>query len=264
MDESADGQRKKVFVVGGFIGTKEHWVDVEGAWESRVKRDGLDYFRTSDCIKLTKEFEKWVSRYGKKEARRMANELFDDLKILLKSTELQFACLVVPMADYAEIAAEPEGRRVLDPDPYFSAYGELVYRIARIVGDSPDRDMVAYLFDEHSKAERLSARWSDFKHRHPRAAAHMATIAPLDDKVSPCIQIADLIAHNTRETFEDQMDRNDENMASLEEWKPMVLWLARWDKVYLREMVSTSIAVAEGRAHISERDWDHRLLEERR
>ncbi len=257
MDESADGQRKKVFVVGGFLGTPERWFDAERYWEARVKMDGLSYFHTGDCIKLSGEFEEWKTRYGKAEARRKANELLDDLKSIVKASQLQFACLVVPIADYAEVMAEPDGARVLESDPYLAAYREIIYRIARISGNSSNPRTVAYLFDEHTKAAQLVAGWSAFKSRHPVAAAFMGTIAPLDDKTSPCIQIADLIAHSTRKTYEERIDKNANDMTYMEEWKPMALWLTCWDKAYLREVVSYSVAVAEGKMMSAEREWDH-------
>src|ERR1700687_518076 len=64
MDDSADHGRKKVFSVGGFVGESDDWFDVERYWERALKREKIDYFRTSDCVNLEGEFRKLADRHG--------------------------------------------------------------------------------------------------------------------------------------------------------------------------------------------------------
>ena len=81
MDDSADAQRKTVFSVAGFIAEPDQWFEAQRHWESRLKKEGLDYFRTYECINLEGEFrKKLVDRHGLTTARVIANAVLYDLK----------------------------------------------------------------------------------------------------------------------------------------------------------------------------------------
>ena len=56
IDDSADAKRKIVFSVAGFVGYPKDWDDLVDKWNKRLKREGLDYFRTYDCLNLEGEF----------------------------------------------------------------------------------------------------------------------------------------------------------------------------------------------------------------
>jgi len=76
MDDSADHARKTVFSVGGFVGKPEQWFDVERHWSRALKRAGIDYFRTYECVNLEGEFQKkLVDVHGLTTARVIGDAL---------------------------------------------------------------------------------------------------------------------------------------------------------------------------------------------
>jgi len=198
MDDSADSERKKVFSVAGFVGKADVWFDIEQEWNARLERDGIDYFKTSDCINLKGEFErKLVDCHGMTTARVIADAILRDLRKIVARSPMYGYSLGVLMEDYRTVLAEPDGAIVLNPDPYIFAHHVLIGKVCDDVHALPRDEVVAFLYDEHSKATLLKESWAGFKEQNPTWAQHAGTLAPLDDKTHAPIQMADLLAHAT-------------------------------------------------------------------
>lgn len=203
MDDSADADRKTVFSVAGFIGEGKDWFDVERHWGARLAREGLDYFRTYDCINLQREFQrKLVDRHGLTTARVIADAVLNDLKQIVATSNIYAYCLGVLMDDYLLVASEPDGEIVLNKDPYVFAHLQQIGLVLDEVHQFPRREIVAFLYDDHSKAALLRNSWSRFKDCNPNYAKSAGTFEPLDDKLHIPIQVADLLAHTTTRTFQ--------------------------------------------------------------
>ena len=182
MDDSADQKHEKLFVVAGFLGTTEVWFEAERQWEARVKREGLDYFRTTECRSLRGEFCKLVAKHGVEKAREIADQLLEDLWAIIKSVNLLGFCFLGPMPAYRQVQSESYSQYVYERDPYIEAHQHLIYHVAAQVCDKlKPSEPVAFVFDEHNKAAALQARWPQVKATSPKAAPCMGTLAPLDD-----------------------------------------------------------------------------------
>jgi len=252
MDDSADGERKKVFVVAGFLGQSEVWFEAERHWKKRVEREGLDYFRATDCHNLRGEFLKLVTNYGIDDARRIRDALLADLKLIVKAANLLAFCLFGPLPAYEKVRSDPYGPYVFEADPYLRAHQLLIYHVAAEVCErlSPP-EPIAFLFDEHNKAAALQGKWAELKKNAPIAAQCMGTLAPLDDQNSPAIQMADLIANTAKNAFETRLDDPGSGLAELREWTSNLQWVAQWDEDYLRELMDASIDAATAPLHLS-------------
>ena len=255
LDDSHDGQKKKIFVVGGFLGDSADWFEVERHWEKRVKDEELAYFRATECFSLRGEFQRLVTKYGAVQARKKSEVLLEDLKLIIKASNLRAFCLGISIEDYIAVRDEPDGHLVLQDDPYMHAHEVLIYDVARVVCASPYRSPVAFSYDEHNKAAALQGGWASYKERHPLAAECMATLMPLDDKKVPALQAADLIAHTTKRYFEFRIDNNlpmqragsEVELAELKEWARQICRVWFWDKEHLREIVRDSVESVQKR-----------------
>ncbi len=202
MDDSADASQKTVFSVGGFVGDSSDWFDVERFWERRLRLEGLDYFRTWECINLEGEFKtKLVDRHGLTTARVIADAALADSKLLLATSKIYAFCLGVLMDDYRKVAAEPDGQIVLNKDPYIFAHHLLIGVVLEELTMFPGCEIMAFVYDEHSKASLLQGSWAGFKESNPTLGRHAGTLAPLDDKLHIPVQAADLLAHTTTRTY---------------------------------------------------------------
>ena len=256
MDDSADKKRERIFVVAGFLGRAAVMFEAERHWKERVNADGLDYFRTTDCNTLTGEFGKLVTIHGWQRAREIADALLSDLWLIVRSADLGGFCFLGPMPDYNAVQAEPYSEFVLERDPYILAHQHLIYHVAAEVCDHvKPPEPVAFVFDEHSKAAALVGLWDQLKKNSPKAAPCMGTLAPLDDRQSPAIQMGDLLANTTKRAFEDRMHTPKDRERALEDLKRIcggnLTWVAFWNEDYLRELREVSIDVATTPAHLA-------------
>lgn len=249
MDDSADQKRKKVFVVAGFVGTSVDWFEVTRHWERYLERVSIDYFRTNECITLNGEFLKIVKRHGRKRARDIANELLESLKLVVKASNLRAFCLGVLMRDYLTVLSEPEGSRVLMADPYLHAHQQLIHMVATAAAETPQQPLVAFGYDQSNKAAALQNSWVTFKERNPIAAECMGTLSPLDDKLFPSIQVADLVANSAKKAFERKIDggqplrraHSPVELEELGEWSKHIDWVGYWNEEYLRGVVKGNL-----------------------
>lgn len=243
MDDSADHKRKTVFSVAGFVGEGDQWFDVERLWHARLEREGLDYFRTYDCVNREGEFQKkLVDRHGLTTAGVVADALLCDLKQILANSNVYAYCLGVLMDDYRLVASEPDGQVVLNEDPYVFAHHLLIGLVLDAVNDFPRPEIVAFLYDEHSKATLLQDSWAGFKEQNPTWAKSAGTLAPLDDKRHGPIQMADLMAHSTTRFFLKFPSDPDAAKANLKDWlKGNLMRVVYADAKWLREVVAGNI-----------------------
>jgi len=237
MDDSADRSRKTVFSVAGFLGYGLDWDDLEKEWEKRVKRDGIDYFRTYDCKSLSGEFEKLVLKYGLTTARVFADAMLKDLKDMVHKAPLAAYCLGVLMDDFREAIKHPDAQMVLTDDPYFAAHQQVIILVALDACRLTPPEPVAFVYDEHSKAKALAGGWNEFKKNNPNSAKCMTTLAPLDDRQTPALQIADLIANTTTEIFVALKDEPERAEAIIRAWSPRLRSVTFWTKEYLLKHV---------------------------
>jgi hypothetical protein len=239
MDDSADSKRKTVFSVAGFIGEGKEWFEVERSWNARLEREGLNYFRTYDCVNLEGEFQKkLVDVHGLSTARVIADAVLRDLKQLVAASQLYAYCAGFLMDDYRLVAAELDGQIVLNEDPYVFAHHLLIGLVLEEVNKFPRREIVAFLYDEHSKATLLQNSWAGYKECNPNYAKSAGTLAPLDDKAHAPIQVGDLLAHSTTRFVLEFLHEPERAKAKMKEWLGTNLMrIVYADAKWLREVV---------------------------
>jgi hypothetical protein len=219
IDDSADAQQKTVYSVAGFVADTAEWFDVSRYWSMRLEREGLDYFRTWECVNLEGEFQsKLVDRHGLTTARVIADAVLRDLKQLVATSKLYAFCMGVLMDDYRQVVNEPDGAIVLNKDPYVFAHQMFIGIILGEVQKFPYRQIMAFHYDEHSKAALFQKSWDGYKECNPNWANSAGILEPLDDKTNVPIQIADLLAHTTTRMFLQWRSEPEAAVSNLKSW----------------------------------------------
>jgi hypothetical protein len=242
IDDSADAARRVVFSVAGFVGYPEDWGALEDKWRKRLDREGLDYFKTYDCLNLAGEFQKkLVDVHRLTTARVIADALFRDLKSIIASSDVFGFSLGLLMEDYNLVLSERKGAVVLDNDPYVGAHHQLIGLVLDYIGGARNHEVVAFLYDEHSKAQLLQNSWVGFKKANPNWAKYADTLAPQDDKTHIPIQVADLLAHETTKVYEERPRDPKAGQKRLKDWLGRHLSVAAYmDARYLRRLVNAN------------------------
>src|SRR5271169_5738517 len=63
LDESADENRRLVFVVGAFLASEPNWKAIQDAWLKRLKDDEVLYFSAKHCNSVTGPFKHLRAKY---------------------------------------------------------------------------------------------------------------------------------------------------------------------------------------------------------
>jgi hypothetical protein len=244
IDDSAD-HKNTVFSVAGFVGESDVWFDVERHWERALKHAGVDYFRTTDCVNLLGgEFQRLADIHGLTTARVIADALLADLKQIIATSDIYAFSTAVLLEDYQQVLSEPDGAVVLYPDPYVFTHYQFIGVVLEEFLKSKRSEIRAFLYDESSKTYLMQAGWEGFKKENPNWAKYAGTLAPLDDKVSIPIQIADLLAYTTTKVYasasvEEAKNRGDKYLKS---WlKGNLMRVVYCDAKYLRALVAENI-----------------------
>jgi len=199
-DESADEKCERAFCIGAIIAGGHHWKLIQEEWKKRL--NGLDYFSTKDHRALGGPFQKLIRECGSlNAARKRADAIRADLEDVLLSVDWWGGFgVVVPIADYRAIFHTSPFARHIYKDrgtPTVPAYSQMMFQIARTVRrETPgQRVAVGFYIDKSSDAEKIQNAHGAIKINHPTIGKSLVDPpVPLDDKLTPALQAADLLA----------------------------------------------------------------------
>lgn len=236
LDESTDETRKDVFAVGAFLASEKYWKPLQIDWTKRLAKDGVAYFRATSCKTVTGPFYHLRKQCGSlQKAKKVAAEIRADLEnILLASNWIGFGIGIV-MPDYKKVLKLiPEARLFYSPDPTIAAYSATMYEVLRAVRLRAPGHQVAYVIDESSYSPKIKKAFDALKKNHPAIGKTATTLIPLDDKVTPPLQMADLIASVTKDLFLEWARAANLRYAPLNaKWRNHFEKIGKWDEKYM-------------------------------
>ena len=223
-DESSDKEQKHVFVVAGYLARQREWTEIERLWTARLAQesdaDPIKYFSSNECMFLDGEFKRFRDpvKYPKPKGREAAKQIRDDLLGIMKNARAGGFALGVPLKIYRTMRRNVRARRVLGTDPFIHMYTMAMIIVAGALEDEfkeglfPIRETVAYLCDSHQKSADIEALYDELKRQNPVCAQWMGSLTYMDNKLSPALQAADLLAAETKHilatTFSTETDES--------------------------------------------------------
>lgn len=231
LDESADRQRRKVFVVAGYLARQASWTEIERQWMLRLEQEcdpqPMKYFSSNECICLNGEFRRF-RKYPAAKGRQAADAVRDDLRQILRSADAVGFGMGVNMKDYRAVRRSSRARLTLHTDPYEQTYVTMLINIAAACQDDMphlvNMETVAFLCDEHDRAVNVKNVYDKLKASNPRCEPWMGSLAFMDNEKSPAIQAADLLASGCRQFLVETIDHpgQEAHARLLEQWKPIL------------------------------------------
>jgi len=253
LDESSDKRKQIVLSVGGIVAPDPFLQQIEGLWMDRLNRDNVLYFRYSDCKGLHGSFFHFRKKFGDG-AQQRANDVLADLESILLSVPWVGFGLGVIIKEYKGVLTEfPELSTIYMDDPIEAAYGQMMYEIARAVRKNAPGHEVSYIADKSSDYLKVAGAFLATKVNHPVIARTMTTVAPLDDKQTPPLQMADLIVGKIRESFAAWLlnPKRTLNEEWSDEWNSHIANVGIWNRAHMLRSARVTIARARsGRAAI--------------
>jgi len=208
IDDSADEKQEDVVTAGAVIAPHGEWEKIRREWNKRLRADGSAYFRSTDYYSLSKEFFRYrdLDKYPKPKGSEAAKALRDDLEAILKQSSAVGIGVAIPVKLYREfLAIVPGAIGKFGEDIFYSALQTLFIECARTVrdelplGKNGKENRIAFVCDDTSRAPIYSGAYADFKARNPQLAEMMLGLLHRDDKLTPPLQAADMMASLTKE-----------------------------------------------------------------
>lgn len=198
LDESSDKRTESLLCVGGLISNEPILRRLSTAWNARLDQDGIAYFRFSDWKNLHGAFHHF--RRHKDGARKRADKVLCDLEEILLSESWVGVGMGVLVPQYRTVLMENPYARLLYPnDPTEPAYGQMFYQIAHVIRKNGAGHQVAIFVDKSNDYPKLAGVYRALQLHHPTLGKSLATIAPVDDKLTPAMQMADFIVGKIRD-----------------------------------------------------------------
>jgi hypothetical protein len=243
MDESTDEKKERVFCVGALLADEETLRKMENAWLERLRiPDDIPYFRAS-CVKgVHGPFFKLRKKYGPTTAQSVASKIRADLETLLLAYPWRGFGIGIVIPDYQEVwNTIPAAKWFFQEDSVEAAFHSMFLEIARAIRKNAPTHQVAYIIDDSTYSGKIAEVFKAVKINYPVIAKSIASFAPMDDKITTPLQMADLIANIIKDIFLYWLKDGKPRYVPLEEkWRGHFELVGRWDKIYmLRNIVKT-------------------------
>jgi Protein of unknown function (DUF3800) len=201
LDDSKDQNQSQMVISAGFYGTKEDWGKLRGTWITCLKRDGLEYFKTSEYKMLDGQFRKFkTSAYPPPKGRQKASEIRSALLQILKGISgIQGVGVGIPIEDYEKVCSRPEADDFFPANPYRRALEGVLFESVKAIRQTPGKHMVTFVHDNGEDYDALRGYYDQFKVANPKTAQFIAGFQALDDKKHPPLQLADMVANRSLE-----------------------------------------------------------------
>lgn len=201
LDESADKRQEHSYVVAGLLTAQPIWNDIERAWNRRLNREGMDYFKTSEFLGLRGQFERFrnKNKYPEPTGREAANEIREDLALILRSETVIGVVTALRLKDYKRVRTTARAKKILPRSHHQFMYQLAIVTIAAHVAGFSKPEVIAFLCDEHSKAPSILSSYAALKAYNPMSAEYMGSLTFDSDERWVALQAADLIAGACKE-----------------------------------------------------------------
>jgi hypothetical protein len=199
LDDSKDQSQSKMVISAGFYGTQNDWAKLRAAWTGCLKRNQIEYFKTSEYKMLTGQFARFRTGafpppQGREEAMKIRSEL---QQVFSSIPGIQGIGIAIPLDDHDRVCSRPEASEIFVGSPYRRAFESVMYETVQFIRRIPGRNVVSFVHDDGPDIDELRAYYLDFKETNPKTAKLMRGFQAMDDKLHPPLQMADMVANFT-------------------------------------------------------------------
>jgi len=244
IDDSADRDRKNFILAAALVGNRDQWLRLRVAWRKRLAVDNISYFRSTQCRHLRNQFHKFrnLEKYPPPLGRQIADKLRDDLDSIIQQCELIGMGCIIPVSLYERFQRDPKYARAVSKDAYHWAvqtvWGECAKGMQRF---SPGKHIVTFAHDDCSNFDILRFLYKEYRRKNKNHAKVMGDFLPLDDKLNPAIQAADVIADVTHGVAKTIQQWEPVPKVDFERLRKRMSPIAVWDEEYAKAVLDQEL-----------------------
>ena len=179
IDDSADKNREKVIISALLLGDSEQWRTLVRPLKVLLAENGMEYFKSSECGRLDGQFRQFRNelKYPKPKGREAADGIRDELDQIIKRSEVVGLGVIVPVAVFNTVYAEPQYAAILSShDPYKWAIQILWGECVKGMRELGRNHIVTFAHDDGENYDRLRRLFIDYKAKNPNLAQRMADL----------------------------------------------------------------------------------------
>jgi hypothetical protein len=202
-DDSSDQKQERILSAAGFLAWPRDFYYAGLEWQDRLDKDGLKYFRACECEGLHGEFDAVKRGLDLSQARALALSVrYDLVKIIEKSGMIGIAASIL-LNDFDLLINEnPKAKKHFGTDPAILIYKVLIKQTAELMerdwSENPSLK-IAFTFDTHQKWRQAEEAYEELRLENPFCSKRMLHAGHADDEEYPALQMADLMAHESRQ-----------------------------------------------------------------
>jgi hypothetical protein len=212
-DESYD---KSLYCCGAFLGWPIDFTYLGFKWDDRLRKDGIRYFRASDCENLEGEFAIWSPPgYDLNQARARSDSIRHDLLEIIKGQIILGISVCVVKKDFENLVRKnARAKKHFGTNLMVFAYKMLIRHVVGLIEqDFPESKYsklkAAFVFDEHGNSLQAQQAYNELREQNPLCTKRMLVAAHADDKEYPALQMADLMAYEARIKSQQWLESSD-------------------------------------------------------
>jgi hypothetical protein len=242
LDDSKDKGAQRVMVSAGFYAGQDDWESFRIDWKKVLANYKLEYFKSSECHCVNGQFlhfRKSGKEYPTQEEKDRAREVRSELQLVLsRHPAIRGIGVAVQVEDYRRMASIPEAVNILPSDPYKAALSSVMFETVKHMRKASRHSVVAFVHDDGDDYGELHTCYCAFREMNKRTAKFMGGFQPLNDKKSPALQAADLIANHTTFLMGRKLDSKD----AVIEMQQNLSRLGYWDERYIAAVLKNGLA----------------------
>lgn len=194
IDDSADRNRERLVIAGAIIGKKDDWKPLGRRWNARLAEDDLEYFKSSHCETLNGQFHKFRT-LGKEQGHARALRVRDDLDAIIQTSSVTALGVGLSVPFFKTMKQDPVKFGPIPDVPYRLAFQQLIAECGKAMMLLGREHIVTFGHDDGDDFPILHTLYKEFKKLNPKYRKVLGDFVPLDDKLHPPVQAADLVAN---------------------------------------------------------------------
>ncbi len=209
IDDSADQSKEIAAVAGAVLGDDRQWDRLTREWQERLDQEGVKYYRSTSLKSWRGPFFCYQdrSRYSVEQAREAEKKIRADLQAILRDSGVMGFAHYIPLEMYKRVRANvPMAAKVFPDDPFIPAIQSLVRDCAKEFRvHYGSEHQLAFVCDDGSSSHIILDVYKLFKRNNPDFGDLIGPLTFADDKVTPPLQAADMMAGIARDFAQEHL-----------------------------------------------------------
>lgn len=235
IDDSKDRGANRVVVCAGFVAQLDRWSAFRRDWRRVCVDSGIEYYKSSECFSVNGQFKQFrTGPYADDKSRDHAQLIRGQLQeVVRQHVNLRGIGIAVDVPLYRHYQELPGAGDVLPVNPYKAALGSVMLQTVRYLKRIAKFPMVAFVHDDGDDFPEMYLSYQAFRKANKNTAKRLGGFTSADDKKTPELQLADMIANHTAHIAQQMPDLRREKL----ELKSNISDLGIWDESYLRNFL---------------------------